>query len=282
MQELDGKTAVITGAASGIGLALAERFGSAGMKLVLADVDAGPLDTVTADFASRGHEVTSFVVDVRDLDQIRALNEHAKATFGKVHLLCNNAGVGSGGLVAAEDDLDLWKWTIDVNLWGVIYGCKVFLPDMIAHGESAHIVNTASMAGLASAPLMGPYNISKYGVVALSETMLQEMFMMKTSVGVSVLCPAFVQTGIADSRRNLPADVRPGDHAIREPEPLASPIKQLVANGLPTDVVAEAVHDAVVDEQFWILTHPETKPSVLERAERIVSQTNPPAYDGFG
>lgn len=282
MQQLDGKTAVITGAASGIGRAMAERFGAAGMRLVLADVEAEPLAAAAADLTGRGCDVTTFVVDVRDLDQIRAMNEHAKETFGDVHLLCNNAGVGSGGLVAAEDDIDLWKWTIDVNLWGVIYGCKVFLPDMIAHGEPSHIVNTASMAGLGSAPLMGPYNISKYGVVALSETMLQEKFMMKTAVGVSVLCPAFVQTGIADSRRNLPADVRPDDQEIREPAPAGSPMNQLVASGLPTDVVADAVHDAVVADQFWILTHPETKPGVLERAQQIVDGENPPAHSMFG
>lgn len=277
MQDLTGKTAVITGAASGIGLAFAERFGAAGMKLVLADVEVEPLDAAVAQLVENGYDVTSMVVDVRDLEQIQALNEHAKATFGNVHLLCNNAGVGSGGAVAATDDLDLWKWTIDVNLWGVIYGCKVFLADMIAHGESAHIVNTASMAGLGSAPMMGPYNISKYGVVALSETMLQEMLMMKTSVGISVLCPAWVQTGIADSRRNLPSDVRSDDDPIREPPAEATAISRMIDNGLPTAHVAEVVHDAVVDNQFWILTHPETKPGVTARAEQIVSGTNPAA-----
>jgi NAD(P)-dependent dehydrogenase (short-subunit alcohol dehydrogenase family) len=281
MQDLNGKSAVITGAASGIGLALAHRFGAAGMKLVLADVEEQALHVAEAELNAAGNEVTSFVVDVRDLEQIRALNEHARNTFGNVHVLCNNAGVGSGGLVAATDDLDLWKWTIDVNLWGVIYGCKVFLPDMIEHGEPAHIVNTASMAGLGSAPLMGPYNVSKYGVVALSETMLQEMLMMKTAVGVSVLCPAFVNTGIADSRRNLPADLRPDDIDIRAAVDDASPIKQMIANGLPTDVVADAVHDAIVADQFWILTHPEAKPGVMARAENIVAGRNPPQHVGF-
>ena len=115
----------------------------------------------------RGAEVAGLRCDVSDLDDIRALESFARERFGNVHVLCNNAGVGSGGLIAEPDDLDLWKWVIDVNLWGVIYGCKVFLPAMIEHGEGAHIVNTASMAGHASAPLMGPYNVSKYGVVAL-------------------------------------------------------------------------------------------------------------------
>ena len=208
MDDLNGRTAVITGAASGIGLALARRFAEAGMNLVLGDVEDGPLDAVVvAELGDAGTAVVGIHCDVSDLDDIRALEAAARKRFGNVHVLCNNAGVGSGGLIAEPDDLDLWKWVIDVNLWGVIYGCKVFLPAMIEHGEGAHIVNTASMAGHASAPLMGPYNVSKYGVVALSETLAKEMQMTDTGIGVSVLCPAFVQTAIGSSRRNMPDGV---------------------------------------------------------------------------
>jgi NAD(P)-dependent dehydrogenase (short-subunit alcohol dehydrogenase family) len=208
MDDFSGKTAVITGAASGIGLELAKQFGAAGMNLMLADVERPALDRAEAELREAGYPVSAREIDVRDHDQIIDLDHAARDRFGNVHVLCNNAGVGAGGPVADPDNLEAWRWTIDINLWGVIYGCKVFLPGMIEHGEQCHIVNTASMAGLGSAPMMGPYNISKYGVVALSETLSKEMQIMQTAVGVSVLCPAFVATGIANSDRNMPDDVR--------------------------------------------------------------------------
>ncbi|MFK8026420.1 MAG: SDR family NAD(P)-dependent oxidoreductase [Ilumatobacter sp.] len=278
MQELSGQTAVITGGASGIGLALAHRFGAAGMNLVLGDIEADALDAATSELSAAGFEVASMVLDVTDLDGIRAFETFARERFGNVHVLCNNAGVGAGGPVADPDNLDLWKWTIDIDLWGVIYGCKVFLPAMIEHGEECHVVNTASMAGHVSAPMMGAYSIAKYGVVALSETLSQEMQISATKVGVSVLCPAFVQTKIATSDRNLPDEIRaahdmPGTEA--ESSDTQSAIEQLVASGIPTDVVADAVHDAVVDNKFWILTHPETKAAITARARQIVDGVNP-------
>ena len=281
MEQLTGRTAVITGAASGIGLAMAHRFGAAGMNLVLADVETGPLDDAEAALTDAGDEVSKHIVDVRDHAQLVDLEAAARDRFGHVHLLCNNAGVGSGGPVADPDDIEMWRWTIDVNLWGVIYGCKVFLHGMIEHGEGAHVVNTASMAGHASAPMMGPYNISKYGVVALSETLAKEMAMAGSEVGVSVLCPAFVATKIATSRRNLPDDLRSdepdaaGFAGGNEDAPTQTMMENLVASGIPTETVAEAVHDAVVNDEFWILTHPETKPVITERARQIVEGVNP-------
>jgi NAD(P)-dependent dehydrogenase (short-subunit alcohol dehydrogenase family) len=279
MQELSGKTAVITGAASGIGLAMAHRFGAAGMNLVLGDVEQDSLDAAATELADAGHDVAAMQLDVTDLDGITAFESFARESFGATHVLCNNAGVGAGGLVSDPDNLDLWKWTIDVNLWGVIYGCKVFLPGMIEHGEPAHIVNTASMAGHLSGPMMGAYNISKYGVVALSETMAKEALMMRTSVGVSVLCPAFVATGIATSDRNLPDDIKVA-HGRDVPNAVSSrtqsKMEQLVASGIPTADVAEAVHDAVVNNKFWILTHETTKADITERARQIVEGVNPP------
>ncbi len=283
MQELSGRTAVITGGASGIGLAMAHRFGAAGMNLVLGDVEPAALDAATTELSDAGFEVVSMQLDVRDLDGVRALESFARESFGNVHLLCNNAGVGAGGPVSDPDNLDLWKWTIDINLWGVIYGCKVFMPGMIEHGEAAHIVNTASMAGHASAPMMGPYNVSKYGVVALSETMAKEALMMGTSIGVSVLCPAFVATSIATSDRNLPDEIKQA-HGRDEPGTEASGtqsvIEQLVASGMPAADVADAVHDAIVNDEFWILTHEEAKPAITERARQIVEGINPP-LSGF-
>lgn len=283
MQDLSNKTAVITGGASGIGLAMAHRFGAAGMNLVLGDIEQGPLAQAATELADAGYAVATHELDVRDLDQIRALETTARDRFGNVHILCNNAGVGSGGPVADPDDIELWKWTIDVNLWGVIYGCKVFLPAMIDHGEPAHVVNTASMAGLGSAPMMGPYNISKYGVVALSETLSKEMQMANSAVGVSVLCPAFVQTQIGNSRRNLPEDLHAARLGVDDDEESETQalIAALIAGGIPTEQVANAVHDAVVADQFWILTHEETLPGVTERANQIVNAINPaPGFFG--
>jgi len=283
MQELSGKTAVITGAASGIGLAMAHRFGEAGMNLVLGDVQSDALDAATTELSDTGYEVAAMQIDVRDLDGIRAFEAFARENFGNVHVLCNNAGVGAGGPVSDPDNLDLWKWTIDINLWGVIYGCKVFMAGMLEHGEDAHIVNTASMAGHLSAPMMGPYNISKYGVVALSETMAKEALMMGTKIGVSVLCPAFVATDIATSDRNLPDDIKTA-HGLDTPSETSSStqsaIEQLVASGIPPGDVAEAVHGAIVNNEFWILTHDETKLAITERARQIVDGVNP-SHLGF-
>ncbi|MFN3256621.1 MAG: SDR family NAD(P)-dependent oxidoreductase [Ilumatobacter sp.] len=276
MNELSGKTAVITGGASGIGLAMAHRFAAAGMRIVLGDVEVGPLDAAVASLADSGASVIGMPCDVSLLDDVRRLETLARETFGNVHVLCNNAGVGSGGQVAEPDDLEMWKWVIDVNLWGVIYGCKVFLSAMIEHGEGGHVVNTASMAGHASAPLMGPYNVSKYGVVALSETLSKEMQMTGTGIGVSVLCPAFVQTAIGSSHRNLPESLRPdGEPAV--PSDTQSLVAKLIAAGLPPSQVADAVHDAVVSDTFWILTHDESKPAITERARQIVEGVNPTA-----
>ena len=274
MDELSGKTAVVTGAASGIGLAMAQRFGAAGMNVVLGDVEDGPLHEAVAGLSDSGISAAGMHCDVSELDDVRALERFARERFGSIHVLCNNAGVGSGGPIAEPDDLDLWKWVIDVNLWGVIYGCNVFLPAMIEHGEGAHVENTASMAGHASAPLMGPYNVSKYGVVALSETLIKEMQMMDTGIGVSVLCPAFVQTAIGSSRRNMPDGLK-DDLGTEAASDTQSAIDQLIAAGIPPSDVADAVHDAIVDNTFWILTHEHTKPAITERARQIVEGINP-------
>ena len=282
MQEFEGRTAVVTGAASGIGLELARRFGAAGMNVVLGDVERPALDSAESSLRDAGYEVIAEEIDVREIDDIRRLEAAARDRYGNVHVLCNNAGVGAGGPVADPENLEAWRWTIDINLWGVIYGCKVFLPAMIEHGEPCHVVNTASMAGLGSAPMMGAYNISKYGVVALSETLTREMQMMQTAVGVSVLCPAFVATGIASSGRNMPADVAATlpDRAV-ETTGLQSAMESLVSNGIDPALVGDAVFDAILNDRFWILTHDEAKPGVLARAEEIVSGINPTLRNGL-
>lgn len=281
MDDFSGKTAVITGAASGIGLELAKQFGAAGMNLVLADVERPALDRAETELSEAGYPVLAREIDVREHDQIIDLDRAARDRFGNIHVLCNNAGVGAGGPVADPDNLEAWRWTIDINLWGVIYGCKVFLPAMIEHGEQCHIVNTASMAGLGSAPMMGPYNISKYGVVALSETLSKEMQMMQTAVGVSVLCPAFVATGIATSDRNMPDDVRATLPERPASSGMQTQIEAMVAGGISTEVVSEHVLDAVRNDRFWILTHDEAKAGVTDRADDIVNGVNPSMRAGF-
>ena len=279
MQDLTGKTAVITGGASGIGLALAHRFGTAGMRLLIADIEEPALEAATRELSDAGHEVTPTVTDVSELTQIEALADTAASTYGNVHLLCNNAGVGGGGsLLVPETSLDMWKWTIDIDLWGVIYGCKVFMPAMAAHGEGAHVVNTASMAGLGSPAFMGAYAVAKHGVVSLSESLAREAQLLGLDIGVSVLCPAFVATAIADSARNLPADI---EAPATESGELGDVVRQLVASGMPPAQVADAVHDAVVHDRFWILTHDDSKVAVTARADEIVSGTNPSAQAGF-
>jgi NAD(P)-dependent dehydrogenase (short-subunit alcohol dehydrogenase family) len=281
MDDFSGKTAVITGAASGIGLELAKQFGAAGMNLMVADVERPALDRAEAELREAGYPVSAREIDVREHDQIIDLDHAARDRFGNVHVLCNNAGVGAGGPVADPDNLEAWRWTIDINLWGVIYGCKVFLPGMIEHGEQCHIVNTASMAGLGSAPMMGPYNISKYGVVALSETLSKEMQIMQTAVGVSVLCPAFVATGIANSDRNMPDDVRATLPKRAASSGMQAQIEAMVAGGINTEVVGQHVLDAVRNDRFWILTHDESKASVTARADDIVNSVNPSMRAGF-
>ncbi len=275
MHDLAGKTAVITGAASGIGLELAHRFCRAGMRVVIADVERTALEQTAHQLSSAGHDVLPFVLDVRRYDEVVALEAAARAAFGDVHLLCNNAGVAADGPVADPTNVEAWRWTIDVDLWGVIHGCKAFLPQMIAHGDPCHVVNTSSMAGLVSAPMMGAYAIAKYGVVALSETLAMEMRQADSNVGVSVLCPALVATRIAESDRNMPDDVR--SHITRNPleERMREKMQQAVAAGMPAELVGDAVLDAVLDDRFWIITHADKRPRILQRARDIVDGVNP-------
>jgi len=267
MDQLTGRTAVITGAASGIGAALARRFASEGMKLVLADIEAGPLDVVAGELSGRGVEVATVVCDVSKGADVDHLAEVAVERFERVHLLCNNAGVGAGGMVAqmTEDD---WAWVLGVNLCGVIHGLRAFLPGMLAHGEPAHVVNTASVAGLVATPFMGAYNASKFAVVAISETLYHEMGLSGGTVGVSVLCPGWVNTRIHEASRNRPG-VAPGATDG------ASMLAGVLASGMAPERVAEEVHDAVVTNRFYVLTHPEMTPGIERRMKAIVEGANP-------
>lgn len=269
MQDLDGKVAVITGGASGIGLAMAKRFGAAGMKLVLADIERGALEAAAKQMREAGREVLPVPTDVGDAEAMDALGEAVRSEWGDVHVLCNNAGVGAGGpmwTLRVED----WEFALRVNLWGVIHGIRIFVPGMVERNEG-HVVNTASLAGLVSVPGMGPYNATKHAVVTISETLHGELRQAAPGVGVSVLCPGFVNTRIFESERNRPDSLR----AAVAADPTESPergelVAQFFANAMPPENVADQVHDAVTGGRFYILTHPGSEEAVGRRMRDVV------------
>ncbi len=246
MESVQGKVAVITGGGSGIGLAMATRFASEGMKVVLADIEKDALDAAVAGLAATGAEAIGVPTDVADGAAVEALRDAAVDRFGTVHLLCNNAGVGTGGLSWNQSVAD-WEWVLGVNLWGVVHGIRAFMPILLEQGEG-HVVNTASMAGLSSPPMMAIYNVSKHAVVTLSETMFGELAMIESPVGVSVLCPGWVNTRIHEAGRNRPgAGEGDGAHDRPPPDPEAvargeqfrDTLGALVATGLDPSAVAE-------------------------------------------
>jgi NAD(P)-dependent dehydrogenase (short-subunit alcohol dehydrogenase family) len=263
MRELHDKVAVITGAASGIGRATAERLAGEGMRVVLADIDVPLLTSVADAMSTAGHQVVAVPTDVASQQSIEALRDAALDAFGVVHVVHNNAGVVASGLIG-EISLDLWKWVIDVDLWSVIHGVRTFAPLLTAQGEG-HIVNTASVAGLQASAGIGPYNVAKFGVVALSETLRVELD--GTGVGVSVLCPGAVNTRIVDAERNLPTTVAASSGAVAEAFKTRAGAS-LATHGLDPAVVAEMVRDAIIDDRFWILTHPEW-PAIM--ADRVAA-----------
>jgi len=274
VQDLDGRVAVVTGGASGIGNALAKRFADDGMKVAIGDVEAPALELAVKELREGGADVIGVPTDVTDPAQVEALAVAAEREFGAIHIACNNAGVGAGGL-SWEAPLETWQWVIGVNMWGVIHGIRAFVPRIIAQ-DAGHIVNTASVAGLVAAPFMGPYNASKHAVVALSETLHHELAMMAPHVKVSVLCPAWVNTRIGESERNRPADL-----AIERSEQesvMASALSGFLANGLAPAVVAERVREAILTDRFWVLTHDtedNCMAAVRNRAFSVTEGTNP-------
>lgn len=276
MKDLQGKTAVITGGASGIGLGMAQRFGADGMKLVLADIEADALQVAAAGLRADGIEVVTRVTDVSVGGEVDALGVAALEAFGAVHLVCNNAGVGGGGQTDQLTTAD-WEWVLGVNLWGVIHGMRVFLPMLLAQDEG-HIVNTASMAGLIAGPFMGPYNASKFAVVAISETTRNELTLLGSGVGISVLCPAWVRTRIHESARNRPDELRnePSPETDARESAISGVVAGLIEAGLAPDAVARQVADAVRDDTFYILTHEGTEVAVRARMEAIVDGGRPP------
>jgi NAD(P)-dependent dehydrogenase (short-subunit alcohol dehydrogenase family) len=272
MKDLRGKVAVITGGASGIGRAVALRAAGEGMKVVIADIEEGALKEAERELTDQGAEAIAVVTDVADAASVHALRDQALARFGAAHLVHNNAGVGGGGPVWEVPEQD-WRWILGVNLWGVIHGVATFVPLFIEQGEG-HVVNTASIAGLTTAPFLGPYNAAKQAVVAISETLYKDLQVAAVSgVGVSVLCPGFVQTRIADSGRNRP-QWAPGRQAEGAAD-TQSAISGMVDAGIPAAAVAEQVLDAVRTETFYVLTHPELRVAIRTRFDDIVDGRPP-------
>jgi NAD(P)-dependent dehydrogenase (short-subunit alcohol dehydrogenase family) len=271
MKDLSKRVAVVTGAASGIGFAMCERFAADQMSIVMADIEGGPLQEASEKIRSLGVEVLARTVDVSVAAAVEELAIETFATFGATHVLCNNAGVGGGGVQATLSVAE-WDWVLGVNLHGVIHGIASFLPRMLASGEEGHIVNTASMAGHLAFAGMGAYNASKYAVVGISESLFAEL--AGTNIGVSALCPGWVNTRIGESGRNRPASVpervaRPDDAARSEF------IAAVLAAGLSPMEIANMVHHAITTNRFWIFSHPEMLAGIRARTDEIMSGRNP-------
>jgi NAD(P)-dependent dehydrogenase (short-subunit alcohol dehydrogenase family) len=270
---LGGKTAVVTGAASGIGLAMTERFVGEGAKVVMADVEEAALVREATRLQQSGANVLAVLTDVTDPAQVENLRDQALAQYGAVHVVCNNAGVAPAGPMLTTTAKD-WRWIVDVNVLGVAYGVVTFGPLFVEQGEG-HIVNTASEAGLVTTPTLGMYCATKHAVVGLSESLYHELH--PQGVGVSCLCPNLVKTSIFHSERNRPfgTELSATEHAV------ITPLREsLDAMGIPPSQVATDVVDAVTSGKFWIFTHPITKPVALSRFEDLQADRNPTnAYD---
>lgn len=276
MKEFRDKVAVITGGASGLGLAMARHAAARGMKLVLADIEEDALRRAEQEFLKAGVPVIGIWTDVSRAQDIERLAEKSLAAFGAVHLLCNNAGVAAGGAVW-ENTIADWEWVLGVNVWGVIHGVRTFLPIMLRQDTECHVVNTASVAGLLSVPNMGIYCVSKHSVVTLSECLHHDLQQRDASIGVSVLCPAYVPTGIADSERNRPALLRNAQRP-RTAEEIAreEQLRHAVTSGrITAEQVAGQVFDAVENDRFYVLTHPKIKSAIETRMQDILLERAP-------
>ena len=281
MKDFKGRVAVITGAASGFGREFALIGARLGMKLVLADVEQTALDRTADELRAGGAEVLALRTDVSQADAVDALAAATVRQFGAPSLVFNNAGVALGGLVWEHSVRD-WEWVLGVNLWGAVHGVRAFTPLMLeaARGDASytgHMVNTASMAGLLTAPNMGIYNVSKHAVVALTETLYQDLHLVTDQVSCSVLCPYFVPTGINSSQRNRPADLAQEEAATASQLIAQAMSDKAVTSGKVTAAqVAEKVFEAIVADQFYIYSHPHALGNVGSRMQAIVDSRNPP------
>ena len=280
MQSFAEKTAVVTGAGSGLGREFALLGAKLGMRLVLADVQQDALKQTEASAIALGADVLTQVCDVRHGDEVESLAQAALSRFGAIHLVFNNAGVGAGGLIWESTQHD-WEWVLGVNVWGVVHGVRVFTPIMLASEKAdptfqGHIVNTASMAGLLTPPAMGVYNVSKHAVVALTETLYHDLSLIESGLGVSVLCPYFVPTGISQSENVRPSDTKPAEPATRSQQLSQAMLEKAVTAGkVSAAEVAQMTFDAIRARQFYIYSHPQALGNVDRRMQDILHARNP-------
>ena len=277
--DFNGKTAVLTGAGSGFGLECARIAARRGMNVVLIDVQQDALDAANLEITALGAQTLAFKLDVASADQMEAMGNMVLTRFGAPHLIFNNAGVGSGGLIW-ESTLKDWEWVLGVNVMGVVHGVRIFTPMMLAAADAdpawrGHIVNTASMAGLLNAPNMGVYNVSKHAIVSLSETLYQDLQLVTDQIGASVLCPFFVATGIAQSHRNRPDELKAEKPTKSQLIGQAMTGKAVDSGKVSAADVAQLVFDAVAANQFYIYSHPKAIKSVQTRMEDVLQARNP-------
>lgn len=266
MNNFENKTVFITGGASGIGLALARAFGKRGANIMIADINEANLETAKRELADAGANVESVVCDVVDAGSVKAAADATLKAFGKVHVVFNNAGVGLGG-TTGQIKLEDWRWLVDINLMGVVYGVEIFTPILLAQKEGGYMINTASMAGHATAPNMGPYNATKFAVVGYSESLHQEL--QPLGIDVGVLCPTWVQSNIYNAAKGRPSyDAATDDSAA---DPRFQMIKNVVENGLSPDTLAELVIKSMAAKRFYTFTDADEQPSIDRRRDAIMA-----------
>ena len=276
MKEFKGKTVVVTGAASGIGFGLAERFAQEKMNIVLADIEQDALDAAVAKISDLGVEAVGIAVDVMDKNSVQSLAKQSIDAFGNIHILCNNAGVAPPATDEAiwEHDQNGWDWVMGVNFYGILYGIQSFVPHMVEHKEEGHVLNTVSLAGILG--LEGSYGVSKFATLALSEGLFQSLKKINSKIGASALCPGFVATNIIDSQRNRPEHLPSKKKSNFLLKQLASAV---LKRGKKPDEIADRVIEGIQADSFYILPHPIYDEMIKERYERILARTEPESID---
>jgi NAD(P)-dependent dehydrogenase (short-subunit alcohol dehydrogenase family) len=275
VENLTGRVAVVTGGASGIGYAMAARLAGAGMRLAIADIEEDALDAAAKQLVNGGADVLAVPTDVSKAESVEALADRVRGHFGGFHVVCNNAGVGGHGFPSWEGPRSEWEWVLGVNLWGVINGVRAFVPALVEQDEG-HVVNTASLAGLTTIPFMGPYSATKHAVLAISEVLFHELTMLGSAVKVTVLCPGFVNTRIADANRNWLEHLGPEPSADNPASEVIEPlVRGLVEAGKPPEELADQVLDAIRTGRFLVITEPEMSKGAVDSRAGLLEGTDP-------